>query len=239
MSDAAGNDTENGEPPRYRVFVVNGVFVSGGIGEDGRTQPHRLFTALAAHLEAATGMRSRAVWAYRDRREYSPRDFFTIRGRGVNRYAEHLAAAVREDLAASPLVPGERLAWVVYSGGAAVAQTAAMHLRPLAPTGAYVFFGPALQPRLAPPGWADNVRVGAVLGQYDWIQGVFPRLPRPWDGGLRPGTLARIRRALPVHAQYHTLPCDHWPGYFRHEHFPALVNAVVALLRPTDVGADG
>lgn len=233
MADTSGN----GESSRYRIFVVNGVFVSGGVGEDGRTQPHRLFTALAAHLEAATGMRARAVWAYRDRREYSPRDFFTIRGRRLERYAEYLAAAVRDDLAALPLAPGERLAWVVYSGGAAVAQTATMRLRPFASTGAYVFFGPALQPRLAPPGWADSAQVGAILGQYDWIQGVFPRLPRPWHGGLRPSTLARIRRALPARTRYRTLPCDHWPGYFRQEHFPALVEAIVALLRPADVNA--
>lgn len=227
--------TDGGEGaarPRTRIFVVNGVFVSGGVGEDGRTQPHRLFVALAAHLEARTGMRARAVWAYRDRREYSPQEFLTIRRGGVGRYAEYLAAQVRDDLAVSPLVPGETLAFVAYSGGAAVAQNAAALLRPCARTAAYVLFGPALQPRLAPRGWADGTRVGVILGEYDWIQGVFPRLPRPWDGGIRPGTLARLRGALPASTCYRTLPCDHWPGYFRQEHFAALVETAAGLLRP-------
>lgn len=222
----------SGHIPRYRICVVNGVFVSGGMGEDGRVLPPRLFTALAERLQEAMGCRAWALWPYRSKRVFGIPEFTTISRRAIRGYAAFLAASVHADLASEPLQPGETLAFVAYSGGVPVVQTAAVALRPLVAVDAFVFFGPALLPRKVPADWAGDASVACVLGEYDWIQGVYPRLPRPWHGTLRAENRARIVAALPPETRYRTIPCNHWPGYFTPEGSAHLVSALTDLLRP-------
>ncbi len=223
---------------RYRICVVNGVFVSGGLGEDGRVLPPQVFARLAEHLAETTGMRAWALWPYCERRVFNVNDFARLTRRGLTRYSEHLARCIHEDLARDPLRPDETLAFVVYSGGAPVVQVAAKLLLPEIRTGAYVFFGPALRPHMTPRNWAEGAQVGIVLGAQDWVQGVYPRIPRPWHHEASPGTLARLRAHLPAQTRYHTLPCNHWPGYFMQETWPALVGAITDLLTPGHQVAD-
>jgi hypothetical protein len=220
---------------RYRVCVVNGVFVSGGIGDDGRVQPPHLFTALAERIAEATGWRAWALWSYRDKRVFGVLAFATLTRRMIAGYAQFLAETIRADLHAAPLAADESLAFVAYSGGVPIVQTAATLLRPALPVGSFVFFGPALLPGKVPADWVGGASVGCVLGARDWIQGVYPRLPRPWDGTLHAGNRARIVAALPPDTVYRTIPCNHWPGYFTREGMPLLVNAVRDLLQPAAV----
>jgi hypothetical protein len=220
---------------RYRICVVNGVFVSGGVGDDGRVQPPHLFTALAERIAEATGWRAWAIWPYRDKRVFGVPAFATLTRRTIAGYAQFLAESIRADLADAPLEADESLAFVAYSGGVPVVQTAATLLRPALPVDAFVFFGPALLPVKVPAEWAGGASVGCVLGERDWIQGVYPRLPRPWHGALLAGNRARIVAALPANTVYRTIPCDHWPGYFTHEGMPLLVSAVRDLLQPAIV----
>lgn len=221
--------------PRYRLYVVNGVFVSGGVGEDGRVRPPHLFTALAESLAAATGWRATALWPYRTKRVFGIPAFAALTRRTIEGYAAYLADSVRADLDRAPLTASESIAFVAYSGGVSIAQTAATLLRPALPVEAFVFFGPALLPRKVPPDWADGVSVGCVLGERDWIQGVYPRLPRPWHGALHAANRARIAAALPPTTVYRTIPCDHWPGYFTRAAWPLLISAVRDLLQPAAV----
>jgi hypothetical protein len=220
---------------RYRICLVNGVFVSGGVGDDGRVQPPHLFTALAERIAEATGWRAWALWPYRHKRVFGVPAFATITRRMVAGYARFLADTIRADLIDAPLAADESLAFVAYSGGVPVVQTAATLLRPALPVDAFVFFGPALLPGKVPVDWVGGASVGCVLGERDWIQGVYPRLPRPWHGALNARNLARIGAALPVTTVYRTIPCDHWPGYFTREGMPLLVNAVRDLLQPSAV----
>lgn len=220
---------------RYRICVVNGVFVSGGVGDNGRVRPPHVFAMLAEQLAQTTGMRAWALWPYCDRRVFNVNDFAALTRRGLTRYSSYLADCIREDLVRDPLAADEALAFVVYSGGVPVVQTAAKLLQPAITTGAYVFFGPALRPRMAPRNWADGTQVGVVLGARDWVQGVYPRIPRPWQHEARPRTLARLRAHLPPETRYHTLPCNHWPGYFTREVWPGLVDAVTDLLVPQPI----
>lgn len=222
---------------RYRICLVNGVFVSGGVGDDGRVLPPRLFAALAESLAEATGGRAWALWPYREKRIFGEFAFATITRRAVARYAAYLAACVRDDLRDDPLEPDEALAFVAYSGGVPVVQTAAVMLRPIVPVGAFVFCGPALLPRKVPVAWAGGASVGCILGERDWIQGIYPRVPRPWHGELRDGMRTRIKAALPDTTIYRTLPCDHWPGYFTRDMWPHTVSAVHELLLPASVPA--
>jgi len=221
-------------PQRYRICLVNGVFVSGGIGDDGRVLPPHLFTALAESLAEETGWRAWALWPYRTKRVFGVPAFATITRRSIAGYAAYLADCVRADLAADPLEPDEALAFVAYSGGVPIAQTAAVMLGPDLPVSAFVFIGPALLPGKVPTAWVGEANVGCVLGERDWIQGVYPRLPRPWHGELRAANFARIRAALPKTTAYRTLPCDHWPGYFTRDAWPLLVSAVHDLLLPAN-----
>ncbi|MGI8856389.1 MAG: hypothetical protein ACR2JW_11610 [Thermomicrobiales bacterium] len=225
----------DGRVQRYRLCVVNGVFVSGGVGDDGRVQPPHLFTALAERLAEATGWRAWALWPYRDKRVFGVPAFATTTRRAIEGYARFLADAIRADLNAAPLESGESLAFVAYSGGVPVVQTAATLLRPSIPVEAFVFFGPALLPGKVPADWAGSASVGCVLGERDWIQGVYPRLPRPWHGALHARNHARIVAALPANTVYRTIPCDHWPGYFTQEGSPLLVSAICDLLQPVAV----
>lgn len=221
---------EGRQTRRYRICLVNGVFVSGGVGDDGRVMPPRLFTALAESLAEATGWRAWALWPYRSKRIFGVPAFAAITRRAIVRYAAYLTDCIRADLAVAPLEADEALAFVAYSGGVPVVQTAAVMLRPAVPVGAFVFFGPALLPRKVPETWAGDASVGCVLGDRDWIQGVYPRLPRPWHGALRADNRARIVATLPAATVYRTLPCDHWPGYFTPDTWPLLVSAVRDLL---------
>src|SRR5262249_19599322 len=107
---------------RYRICVVNGGFVSDGLGENGRVRPPGLFTTLANELSEATGQRAWALWPYLAKQEFGLTAFATITRRHVNAYADYLARCIREDLAADPLSPGESLAFVSYSGGTPVVQ---------------------------------------------------------------------------------------------------------------------
>ena len=225
---------ESAAIPRYRICVVNGVFVSGGIGADGRVRPPGLFNALASELASATGFPAWALWPFISKRVFGISAFLTMTRGAVERYAAYLASCVREDLAANPLQPGESLAFVAYSGGTPVVQTAATLLRDALPIGAFVFFGPALVPRLVPPDWAGDAAVGCVVGERDWIQGVFPRVPRPWRAELGPRTRERLLSHVPPWTAVRTVPCDHWPGYFTHETRPLVVSAIAdLLLQPT------
>lgn len=224
-----------GGSPRYRIYVVNGVFVSGGIGEDGRVQPPHLFTALAESLAEATGWRATALWPYRNKRIFGVPAFATITRRMIADYATYVAQCIHADVDRDPLESGESLAFVAYSGGAPIVQTAATMLRSRIPVEAFVFFGPALLPGKVPNAWLGDASVGCVLGERDWIQGVYPRVPRPWHGALREGNRARIAAALPPTTMYRTIPCDHWPGYFTRTTWPHLVSAVHDLLQPTAV----
>lgn len=221
--------------PRYRVCLVNGVFVSGGVGEDGRVRPPHLFMALAQSLAEATGWRASAFWPYRTKRVFGIPAFATITRRIIAGYAAYLADSIRADLGRTPLEPGESLAFVAYSGGVPIVQMAATLLRPAIPVEAFVFFGPALLPRRVPRDWADGASVGCVLGERDWIQGVYPRVPRPWHGALHATSRARIVGALPAATTYRSIPCDHWPGYFTRAAWPQLVTAVRDLLQPAAV----
>lgn len=223
------------DPTGYRIFVVNGVFVSGGIDEDGRVLPPRLFAALAERIAAVTGWRATALWPYASKRVFGIPAFAVLTRRAAGRYAAHLAASIRADIASNPLHEGETVALVAYSGGVPIAQTAATLLRPSIPVGAFVFVGPALTPAKVPQDWAGESSIGCVLGERDWVQGVYPRVPRPWQDVMHPTTDARLRAALPTATRYHTLPCDHWPGYFTAEMWPPLVNAVCDLMRPAAV----
>src|ERR1700737_1466862 len=109
---------------RYRMCLVNGVFVSDGLGEDGRVQPPGLFTTLANELAEATGQRAWALWPYRTKSVFGIKAFAPITRRAIASYADYLAGCIRADLAADPLEPGESLAFVAYSGGTPIAQTA-------------------------------------------------------------------------------------------------------------------
>ncbi len=226
------------ETTGYRIYVVNGVFVSGGIGTDGRVLPPRLFAALAERIAAVTGWRATALWPYASKRDFGIPAFASLTRRATVRYAAYLATSIRADIAADPLRDGETVALVAYSGGVPIAQTAATLLRPSIPVGAFVFVGPALIPSKVPRDWAGGGSIGCVLGERDWVQGVFPRLPRPWQSMMHPRTDARLRAALPIGTRYRTLPCDHWPGYFTAEMWPPLVNAVCDLMRTAAVPAD-
>ncbi len=219
----------------YRIFVVNGVFVSGGIGEDGRVLPPRLFAALAEQIAAETGWRATALWPYASKRVFGIPAFAALTRRAITRYAACLDAAIRADIASEPLRDGETVALVAYSGGVSIAQTAATLLRPSIPVGAFVFVGPALVPAKVPGDWAGESSIGCVLGERDWVQGVYPRVPRPWHEAMHPRTGARLRAALPTATRYRTLPCDHWPGYFTAEMWPPLINAVCDLMQPAAV----
>jgi hypothetical protein len=222
---------------RLRVYVVNGVFVSAGMGDDGRIRPHGLFTALAQAIEAETGFRAQARWPYRLKPVFGIREFMTVRRRQIHDYATYLTECIDADLRDDPLAADESLAFVAYSGGTPIVQTAATLLRDRYPVSAFVFFGPALLPRLVPREWRGGATVGCILGERDWVQGVFPRLPRPWRPLLSDATRARIVAHLPPDTYYRTLACDHWPGYFSRAAWPDLVDAVVALLRPAAVPA--
>lgn len=224
---------------RYRICVVNGVFVSGGSDDDGRVRPPHVFSMLAEHLAATTGMRAVALWPYCERHVFNLHDFAALTRRSMMRYGAYLAEGIREEVARNPLSPGETLAFVVYSGGVPVVQTAAHLLRSEVRTGAYVFFGPALRPRMAPRNWADGTQVGVVLGAHDWVQGVYPRVPRPWQHDAQPRMLSRLQSNLPPETRYHTLQCNHWPGYFTPETWPALVNAITDLLVPGTTPVNG
>lgn len=220
---------------RFRLCVVNGVFVSGGIGDDGRVLPPRVFTNLAEWLEQETGMRAWAVWPYGSKRVFGIPEFLKITRREVANYAMNLARSVRRDLANEPLALDETLAFVAYSGGTPIVQAAAPLLREYFPISAFTFFGPALLPHKVPDDWHADARVGCVLGERDWIQGVFPRLPRPWTGRISPRARARIVATLPETTIYRSVPCDHWPGYFTSEGLPLLVRALSDLLQPAAV----
>jgi hypothetical protein len=223
---------------RYRVCVVNGVFISGGMGDDGRVRPPGLFTALAQTIEAETEHRAWALWPYRAKQEFSISAFATITRRKVQDYGTYLAECIADDLARDPLAPDESLAFVAYSGGSPVAQTAATMLKDRYPTSAFVFIGPALLPRMVPAQWCgDATMVGCILGARDWVQGVFPRLPRPWRQTCPTTTRTRIVSQLPPRTRYRTLDCDHWPGYFSRDWWPTLVREVTTLLRPADAPA--
>ncbi|MHB8644971.1 MAG: hypothetical protein ACYDAR_04180 [Thermomicrobiales bacterium] len=227
------------QPPnvaiRYRIYLVNGVFVSGGTGEDGSVMPPHLFTALAESLAAETGWRASAVWPYGSKHVFGIPAFMTLTRRAIARYAAFLTEAIRSDVATNPLHNHESVALVAYSGAVPIVQTAATFLRPTIPVGAFVFFGPALMPAKVPRDWAGDAMIGCILGERDWVQGVYPRVPRLWHGALHPKTDAQIRAALPPEAIYRTLPCDHWPGYFTPEVWPRLIQAVADLLRPATV----
>ncbi len=106
-----------------------------------------------------------ALWPYCERRVFNINDFALLTRRGLIRYSEYLARCIREDLARDPLAPDETLAFVVYSGGAPVVQAAANLLLPEIRTGAYVFFGPALRPRMAPRNWAEGTRSVSCLAR--------------------------------------------------------------------------
>lgn len=225
--------------PRYRICVVNGVYVSGGVDDAGRVRPPPVFSMLAEHLAGTTGMRAVAFWPYGKQKVFNIHDFAILTRRAVRRYSVHLAEGIREELAHNPLAPDETLAFVVYSGGVPVVQTTASLLQAEARTGAYVFFGPALRPRMAPRNWADGTQVGVVLGAHDWVQGVYPRVPQPWHHDARPRTLSRLQSNLPPETRYHTLPCNHWPGYFTPETWPALVRSITDLLVPGSPALQG
>jgi hypothetical protein len=92
-----------------------------------------------------------------------------------------------------------------------------------------------VRPNMAPRDWVGDAKIGCILGERDWVQGVYPRVPRPWHRALHPATDAGIRAALPEATIYRTLPCDHWPGYFTEEAWPLLINAVIDLLQPAVV----
>ncbi len=219
----------------YRIYIVNGVFVSGGVGEDGRVRPPHLFTALAEHLAAETGWRAAALWPYGSKRVFGIPAFLALTRRAIRQYATSLAALIGEDIASNPLNARESVALIAYSGAVPIIQTAAMLLRPAIPVGAFIFFGPAVRPKMAPRDWAGDARIGCILGERDWVQGVYPRIPRLWHRALHPTTDARIRAVLPETTIYRTLPCDHWPGYFTAEAWPLLINAVCGLLQPAAV----
>lgn len=222
-------------PSRYRMYVVNGVFVSGGVGEDGRVRPPHLFTALAASLAAETGWRAAALWSYGSKRIFGIPAFLALTRRAIARYAAFLTESIRADVARYPLHERESVALIAYSGAVPIVQTAATLLRPAIPVGAFVFFGPAVLPAKAPRDWAGDATIGCILGERDWVQGVYPRLPRPWHGTLQPTTHARLRAALPATTIYRTIPCDHWPGYFSPVMWPLLVSAIADLLQPVTV----
>lgn len=224
-----------GTVPRYRIYIVNGVFVSGGVGEDGRVRPPHLFTTLAEQLAAETGWRTAALWPYGSKRIFGIPAFVALTRRAIGRYAAFLTASIRADVASNPLQRGESVAFIAYSGAAPIVQTAATLFRPAIPVGAFVFFGPALLPAKVPHNWAGNATVGCILGERDWVQGVYPRLPLPWHGTMRPTTQVRLRAALPEATTYRMIPCDHWPGYFSAEAWPLLVRAMRDLLHPAIV----
>jgi hypothetical protein len=224
-----------GTAPHYRIYVVNGVFVSGGIGEDGLVRPPHLFTALAEQLAAETGWRTVALWPYGAKRIFGIPAFVTLTRRAIGRYAAFLAESIRADLLSHPLQAGEAVAFIAYSGAAPIVQATATLLRPAIPVGAFVFFGPAVLPTKVPHDWAGNATIGCILGERDWVQGVYPRLPRPWHGTMHPTTQERLRAVLPEGTLYRTIPCDHWPGYFSAETWPLLIRAMCDLLRPAIV----
>ena len=221
--------------PHYRMYVVNGVFVSGGIGEDGRVRPPHLFTSLAESLAAETGWRASALWPYGSKRIFGIPAFLSLTRRATARYAAFLTQSIRADVARYPLHERESVALIAYSGAVPIVQTAATLLRPAIPVGAFVFFGPAVLPTKAPRDWAGDATIGCILGEQDWVQGVYPRLPRPWHGTLHPTTHTRLRAALPATTTYRTIPCDHWPGYFTPQMWPLLVSAISDLLQLASV----
>lgn len=240
MSDLAWVGTERviqymDAAERYRIYVANGVFVSGGVGEDGRVLPPLLFTALAERLSAETGWRASALWPYGSKQAFGIAAFIALTRRSIGRYAAFLTEAIRFDIAQHPLHERESVALIAYSGAAPIIQTAATLLRPAIPVGAFVFFGPAVRPKMAPRHWAGDAQIGCILGEQDWVQGVYPRVPRPWQRALHPTTDAGIRAALPETTTYRTLPCDHWPGYFTDDAWPLLIQAVCDLLQPATV----
>jgi hypothetical protein len=217
---------------RLRVCVVNGVFVSGGLGEDGRVRPPGLMTTFAQTITAETGHRAWALWPYRSKLEFSIAAFATVTRRKVHDYASYLAECIDEDLRADPLAPDESLAFVAYSGGTPVTQIAATLLRARYPVRSFVFFGPALLPHMIPGDWCGDATVGCILGTRDWVQGVFPRVPRPWQQECPPAIRRRIMGHLPRVTEYRMLACAHWPGYFARETWPDLMREVRELLPP-------
>ncbi len=223
------------ESPCYRIYIVNGVFVSGGVGEDGRMLPPQLFTSLAESLAAETGWRATALWSYGSKRIFGIPAFLALTRRAITRYAAFLTESIQADIARYPLHERESVALIAYSGAVPIVQTAATLLRPTIPVGACVFFGPAVMPTKAPRDWAGDATIGCILGERDWVQGVYPRVPRPWHGTLQPTTHARLRAALPATTTYRTIPCDHWPGYFTPAMWPLLVSAISDLLQPASV----
>jgi len=222
-------------PSRYRMYVVNGVFVSGGIDEDGRVRPPHLFTALAESLAAETEWRASALWSYGSKRIFGIPAFLSLTRRAISRYAAFLTESIRADVARYPLHERESVALIAYSGAVPIVQTAAILLRPAIPVGAFIFFGPAVLPAKAPHDWAGDATIGCILGERDWVQGVYPRLPRPWHGTLHSTTHARLRASLPAATIYRTIPCDHWPGYFSPATWPLLISAIADLLKHAPV----
>ncbi len=220
---------------KLRVCIVNGVFISAGMGDDGRVRPGSLFFRLADAITQATGWRAWPLWAYESLQEYGYRHFVLTTRRKLYDYAGYLAACIQEDLARQPLEPGEAIAFVAYSGGTPVVQTAATLLRPQYPVGGFAFIGPALRPRIVPRDWRGDATVGCILGADDWMMGVYPRIPRPWTGLCTDADRARIIGNLPADTRYRIFDCDHWPGYFRDDHWPSLVTSLCAVLQP--VGA--
>ncbi len=235
VGEAAQVMQQTDSPSRYRIYVVNGVFVSGGVDEGGRVRPPPLFTSLAESLAAETGCRASALWPYGSKRIFGIPAFLTLTRRATARYAALLTESIRADVARYPLHERESVALIAYSGAVSIVQTAATLLRPAIPVGAVVFFGPAVLPTKAPRDWAGDATIGCILGEQDWVQGVYPRLPRPWHGTLHPTTHARLRAALPSTTIYRTIPCDHWPGYFSPAMWPLLVSAIADLLQPATV----
>ncbi len=221
--------------PCYRIYIVNGVFVSGGVEEGGRVRPPHLFTSLAGSIAAETGWRASAIWPYGSRRIFGIPAFLALTRRATARYAALLTESIRVDVARYPLHERESVALIAYSGAVPIVQTAATLLRPAIPVGAFVFFGPAVLPTKAPRDWAGDATIGCILGERDWVQGVYPRLPRPWHSTMHPTTNARLRATLPSTTTYRTIACDHWPGYFTPAMWPVLVSAIADLLDPASV----
>ncbi len=220
---------------RYRLCVVNGVFVSGGVGDDGRVRPPAsVHGARGAHRRGDGLARVGALAVPGQARLRRPRlrDDHAASDRRVRAVSRR---AIRADLAAAPLGRANRSP----SSPTAAACRLSRRRRPCSGPRCRSMPSFSSAPRCCRArcraiGRRD-ASVGCVLGERDWIQGVYPRLPRPWHGALRDRNRARIVAALPAHTVYRTIPCDHWPGYFTPEGMPLLVSAVCDLLQPAAV----